>query len=99
MVVAAAILRNTTTGTFHPIIYRDSPLPGPPDASKPRRLKSIGHHTYGFGTLVEAQDHLKTDPRYEGAVMELENTMDWDGTGIPADVAYLSEDGTKFVHF
>jgi hypothetical protein len=97
-VVAAAILHNTAAGTYHPIIYRDSPLPGPYDETKPRRLKSIGHHTFGFGTLDEAKSHLTDDPRYEGAVMELENLFEWDGSGIPADVAFLSADG-KFVHF
>ena len=30
-----AMLRNTKTNRFHPILFKESPLPGPPAADKP----------------------------------------------------------------
>lgn len=92
-VVAGAILRNTATGTYHPILYRDSPLPGPVEESKPRRLKSICHHTHGFSTPDEAKDNMA---QFEGAILDTENLITWDGLSIPASTAFLSEG--KIVH-
>lgn len=97
VVAAVAILHNTGQDTYHPIIYRDAPLPGPSDPGTPRRLKSIGHHTSGFPSLAEAQENVRTDERMSGAVQQLEPPIAWEGADIPADVAFL--EGNALVRF
>ncbi len=83
----AGMLTNTKTGRFHPIIFRDAPMPGnADDAWAARRYKSLGHHTVGFDTLEEAQAHIKAEPRYwdSGAFWE------WDGEDVPAIVHFFA---------
>ncbi len=66
-VIACGILHNTATDTYHPILYRDSPLPG--GVTHPRRLRSIGHHTKGFSTLEEALRYLQNDERTQNSCL------------------------------
>ncbi len=39
-----ANLHNMKTGRYHPILFHEVPLPGPPNNGKPERHKSKGHH-------------------------------------------------------
>jgi hypothetical protein len=54
-----AMLFNAKENRWHPILFLESPLPGPPDAAKPVRHKSKFHHTTGFpirvGAIVEIE--------------------------------------------
>lgn len=81
-VVAVAILDNKKTGTWHPILFRDSPLPG---GSDQRRVKSLGHHTTGFVELSEAEEHVV---QFEGAA-RLRQVIPWDGIEIPAMTGFV----------
>jgi len=49
------ILHDRETGRYHPALYVESPLPGPPEPRSFVRLKSKMHHTTGFESLTEAQ--------------------------------------------
>lgn len=88
-VVAAVILFNTATRRYHPMLFRDSPLPGPPYDGKPRRLRSIGHHTEGFDNREAAELFILNDPACDGAVFEVDHLIEWDGEGVPASVCFL----------
>ena len=88
---AAAIIFNTETNTYHPILYRDAPLPGPYDANKPERLKSKGHHTEGFATFEEAQKYFENDERFEGIILQIETPyFSWNGEDFPIDTAFVA---------
>lgn len=96
-VVAVAMLFNTANNTYHPIAYRDAPLPGPAENGKPRRVKSIGHHTAGFSSFEAAEAHVREVPEFAKAeVVELDPCLAWDGADIPASVAYI-QDGKLIV--
>lgn len=87
-----AILRNEREGTFHPIVFAESPLPGPPDEKKPVRYKSKVHHTTGFATREEAVENatkvlapeVGDDVRFA-----LVDDVVWDGERVPAVVAFF----------
>lgn len=92
-----AMLHNTTKDTYHPIVFLESPLPGPYDPAKPIRHKSKMHHTGGFATHTEALDNAKSDlaarikeafgtPRFS-----LAKSFPWDGVGIPAITTFFAE--------
>jgi hypothetical protein len=84
----SGILLNTATQRFHPIIFREAPMPaGADDNWSHQRYKSLGHHTVGFDTLEEAQAYIKSDARLfdSGAVWE------WDGIDIPAMVSWFQQ--------
>ncbi len=92
MLVAAAMLLNTTTNRYHPIIYQDNPLPGPIEDQKARRLKSKMHHTGGFDTFAEAVESVDSHPALqEIQIKQWEPVLEWDGEGIPADVCFISD--------
>ena len=78
------ILKNTTTGRFHPVSFRAAPLPGDGDGIlTPCRYKSFGHHT--FASLDAATHWIKSDERCRW----VDRTWEWDGDeGIPALVFY-----------
>lgn len=90
-----ALLYNAETNRWHPIIFCESPLPGPPSSDKLVRHKSKGHHTSGFDTRDEAiaeakQIAEKIKPEAIGPVsLSLENQFEWDGKGIPAMVEFF----------
>lgn len=98
-----ALVANTSTNRWHPIYYREAPLPGPASDSKPMRHKSGGHHTEGFATRAEAAASardLATKIVSTGCwtscavCLEPEYDIPWDGQDIPADVAFFAIDGT-----
>lgn len=89
-----AMLHNTAENRWHPVLYLESPLPGPPDASKPVRHKSKMHHTGGFDTreaaLANAKELMTQTDCTKSALAE---DMEWDGGEIPADMAFFVQDG------
>lgn len=93
MIVAAGILQNTTTGRYHPILFRDAPFPG--GVLTPRRLKSYGHHTEGFTSHEEAHASLDDD-RLAGAVID-PTVIPWDGEDVPAMIGYLKQGRLVFI--
>lgn len=98
-----ALLVNTSTKRYHPIIYQESALPGPSYASKPIRHRSLGHDTNGFATREEAvasaQDKAKLiveKGMWSSCALSLDPASDlpWDGQDVPADVAFFEIKGT-----
>lgn len=81
-----ALLLNTKTNRWHPIVFVESPLPGPHTPDKPIRHKSKMHHTGGFDTREEAEAEAKNEiaPKLEIVRLELETVFEWDGNDIPA---------------
>ena len=99
-----AMLHNTGQNRWHPVVFVESPLPGPPADDKPVRHKSKMHHTAGFATREEAASNIVTDliPRVkEHAVGEVKTALSkdltWDGEGIPAMVAFFAEQDGELV--
>lgn len=99
-----AMLHNQKLNRWHPILYVESPLPGPPTPEKPIRHKSKGHHTTGFETreaaLTSARElAMRAKEHSIGNVrLAVEEDLPWDGNGIPADTAFfinLSETTAK----
>lgn len=85
------ILKNTSTGRFHPIPFRRAPMPGGADAAMTaQRYKSIGHHTSGYPTLEEAQAYIATRHSPENQMVFTGVIWDWDGTGVPAMVEFFN---------
>lgn len=91
-----AMLHNTKDQRWHPVVFVESPLPGPPSDDKPVRHKSKMHHTTGFPTREEAvvnvreslaaqvREHAIGDVRFH-----LDGDIEWDGEGIPAMVDFF----------
>lgn len=99
-----AMLHNKKLDRWHPIIFVESPLPGPYSEDKPVRHKSQGHHTEGFATKQEAIKHIKKDlgPLVEAkAIGEVRNCLDkafaWDGEGTPVMMVFFGEREGKTV--
>ena len=79
--IYAAILKNDTTGRFHPILFRASPRPSDdPEPGRNCRHRSSGHHTDGFDTQAEAEEMISSNPSLSGTGLILE----WDGQEVPA---------------
>jgi hypothetical protein len=88
------MLKNTSTGRFHPMFYFESPLPGgiESDANKQFiRYKSKGHHTDGFDTRELALESITTKLIDQiksvgyNPNLELDGDLEWNGKDIPAD--------------
>jgi hypothetical protein len=96
------ILHNTALNRWHPIVFLEDPLSGPPTEDKPVRHKSKMHHTGGFPTREEAiADIPNLEERckqvFVGEVGKaLAEDMPWDGQGIPTMVEFFikNDDGT-----
>jgi hypothetical protein len=94
-----AMLRNVRANRWHPIVYYESPLPGPADTDKPVRHKSKGHHTEGFATREEAVASAKQLAEVVAKEcsdtgkcrLALEEDIPWGGDGIPANMAFFVE--------
>jgi hypothetical protein len=98
-----ALIHNQKLNRWHPVIYRESPLPGPDSPDKPVRHKSLGHHTEGFPTRDEAITNANTMAKkivegghWTACKLALDEDLPWDGEDIPADVAFFvpNPDGT-----
>jgi hypothetical protein len=98
-----SMLHNVKLNRWHPILFYESPLPGPPSPDKPVRHRSKGHHTQGFDTreaaLISAKDLAeKIAPESIGPVsLALEADFPWDGEDIPAMVVYFAINKGKAV--
>jgi len=86
MIYPTGILQNAKTNRYHPISFRQAPMPGNAENGPAYRYKSFGHHTEGFDTLDQAQEWVKAkdDCRDVGMVWL------WDGEGIPAMVEWFT---------
>ena len=73
---------NTATERFHPISFRPSPMP----SGAAPRYKSLGHHTEGFDTKIEAIDWVKSEERMLLTTREYA----WDGEYVPAMIDFFS---------
>lgn len=90
------MLKNTATNTYHPILYYEKPLPGGPESEGNQKLvryKSKGHRTVGFTNREDAVKSIDTELSVEklkglgyNRNVELDGDLEWDGSGIPADV-------------
>ena len=94
-----AILHNEKDDRWHPILFLESPLPGPPADDKPVRHKSKAHHTEGFAdrelALAYCRDMAKKVDEHSTRPSRLEVGQDipWDGAGIPAMVTIFGLQG------
>lgn len=95
-----ALLFNYKENRWHPIIFRDAPLPGPFDDTKPKRYKSKGHHPLGFATREEAEANIKENldkmkaQGYPEPRVYTNGDIKWDNEDFPAMIAFEGEDGT-----
>ncbi len=85
------ILYNDKLKRWHPIVFREAPMPGSPDVDKPVRHKSAGHHTIGFETREAAIEHINSRllPELQGGRTDIAQDFPWDGEGIPAIVHFF----------
>ena len=86
-----ATIHNVPTDRWHPVLFVESPLPGPESPEKPVRHKSKMHHTTAFATRAESDNSAREElaTQIPGARLELDTVFDWDGTGIPAMVHFF----------
>lgn len=76
-----------STGRFHPVAYRDTPLPGPgPDPA--RRFKSYGHHTEGYETEQAARERVAADCEKLG--MAVPDPLEVDRVAEPGADVYIT---------
>jgi hypothetical protein len=97
-----ANLHNTKTNRYHPILFRESPLPSASTGSSLMRHKSIGHHTDGFDTRDEALSYCEKMARdleteAGGVRLCLDRDFAWDGEDVPAMVVFFGEQDGKTV--
>lgn len=97
-----AMIHNTATDRYHPVIFSESPLPGPDEPEKLVRHKSAGHHTVGFDTREGALANIESDlaPRMKQHAIgdvrtSLAKDFPWDGEGVPAMVAFFAQVGNE----
>lgn len=93
------LIHNAKLNRWHPAYYTESPLPGPPAPNKPVRHKSGGHHTEGFETREAALARMNinakqiVDGGFAPSCAICAGYLEWDGEGIPADVAFFKIEG------
>jgi hypothetical protein len=92
-----ALLHNPLAQRWHPVLFYESPLPGPDTPDKPVRHRSKGHHTEGFATREEALAYIETEmlPAVRKIsigepTLSCDKAFPWDGDGVPAMVVYFS---------
>ncbi len=98
------MIHNTKLNRWHPVVFQEKPLPGPPSADKPVRHKSVMHHTTGFPSRAEALENIDADlmPQVKSsAIGEVQTSLDkdfpWDGEDIPAMVTFFAKVEGKLV--
>ena len=85
------MLYNVKCGLYHPIVYRESPLPGNQD--KLLRFKSEGHHTEGFSNREDAiTEALKIKNKLQEMGFQIQVYLEtndiWDGDELPLAVLF-----------
>ena len=89
-----ALIHNTAKDTWHPVAFRDSPMPGPSPTL--RRVKSMGHHTEGFATRDLAITWIQ-ESQFKDAPFDANSVFAWDGENVPAIVSFLDASGTRIL--
>ena len=88
------MLKNETTGKWHPIMYVEKPFPGSLDSNDNGivRFKSKGHHTAGFenredaiASLEDLKKRMLDFLSVSKVTIDVENDVFWTGEEIPAD--------------
>lgn len=92
-----AMLHNTETNRYHPIVFVENPMPGPPTPNKPVRHKSKGHHTTGFDTREEALESANKMAKERDMKRCLDGDIVWDGQSMPASVHFFATEGDKIL--
>jgi len=83
------MLQNTKTNRFHPILFRQAPMPGGADlTNQMQRYKSYGHHTEGFDTREQADAHVTLTCAQQGC-LNSGASWEWDGAEMPAMVEFF----------
>jgi hypothetical protein len=77
-----AMLKNTATGRWHPILFRPAFTPSG-GVTGMERYRSKGHHTTGFDTEPEAKAHID-EHIADNRGWWSETVWEWDGSGVPA---------------
>lgn len=85
MLYPTGILKNASTGRFHPISFRWAPTPSTNEKDETQRCKSIGHHTVGFDTLESAKEWIALKEE----LCFVDMTWEWDGTNTPAMIYWF----------
>lgn len=76
-----AIVKNTATGRFHPMLFRPAPRPSDDVACGTIcRHRSIGHHTEGFPDLASAEGYVADCETFRPIALVFE----WSGENTPA---------------
>ena len=84
------ILHNTKTGRFHPIAFRQAPMPGLVDLNaEAQRYKSLAHRPEGFETKELALENIRSDPAHMRLIEALEYQWDEAEEPIPARVEFI----------
>ena len=91
------VLLNTKTNRYHPIVFREVPLPGDPNSEVLVRSKSYGHHTNGYSTREEAVSDCITTAEQESCRLCLKSNFIWNGEGIPSMIVYFDTLGDELV--
>lgn len=86
-----ANMHNVKTNRFHPIAFREAPLPGCLPNGGFVRLKSIMHHTEGFMTRREAIVSCRELAKDLEAKLCIEKDIQWDRKSGPVKVIFLAE--------
>lgn len=79
--LATALLKNVSTGRYHPITFRLAPLPGGKQIDGLDRWRSIGHHTEGFASQKDAEAWIASN---SVDLFKVGIVLEWDGKEIPA---------------
>jgi hypothetical protein len=93
------ILENTLEGTYHPIFYAESPLPG--ERTSLIRYKSKMQHTSGLASLEIAVDNINNnllsrleEQGYYVKKADSYEVVVWDGVEFPTDITMEYEENT-----
>jgi len=74
------VLLNAATGRWHPVAFTAAPLPGGVQTVAGfMRFRSRAHHTEGFATEREADEHIASTPGWVPSGVAWE----WDGRAFP----------------
>jgi len=88
------MLKNESTGLFHPIFYLEHSFPGETASQTIRRFKSKGHLTVGLDreTAVSKANELADNLKGHGhsVKIDIDSPLYWDGVEMPIDNQLVS---------
>ncbi len=85
-----AMLHNTATNKYHPILFGRSPLPSDDGEGASCRYKSIGHHTAGFDDRSDAVAFSYVEMEKRDGGLCLQKDFAWDSGDMPAMVVFFT---------